>query len=353
MDRQLWIALCVATNSCTWFSTAVLVTNMRNFPLSRGTVAGILKGYGGLSAAVYTEIFGASLHNSSSKLLLFLTLGVPTLCFALMYYVRPCTPASGDDASEPSHFLFIQSASILLGVYLLTATILNNVRPLKAPVSYIFVVIMVLLLMAPLAIPIKMTLYPSNHSKSASMGKSIGPEDQVVQRDCHFSTEPLLVPSSSVANFGSLHESECMSEVDMLLAEREGAIKKRRRPRRGEDFKFTEALVKADFWLLFVVYFVGVGSGVTVLNNLAQIGIAQGVENTTLLLCLFSFCNFVGRLGGGVLSEFFVRSVLLPAHEKLLLKSKDLLKVEFKQFPENTCKKFSMSITGSIYSTNA
>ena len=65
--------------------------------------------------------------------------------------------------------------------------------------------------------------------------------------------------------------------------------------------------MKADFWLLFFVYFVGVGTGVTVLNNLAQIGIAQGEEDTTTLLSIFSFCNFVGRLSGGVVSEHFVR----------------------------------------------
>lgn len=53
----------------------------------------------------------------------------------------------------------------------------------------------------------------------------------------------------------------------------------------------------------------GVDSRVTILNNLAQLGIAQGVANTTLLLCLFSFSNFAGRLGGGVLSEFYVRLV--------------------------------------------
>lgn len=273
--------------------------------MSRGTVAGILKGYVGLSAAVYGMVYSVLLHHSSSMLLLFLALGIPALCFALMYYVRPCTPASGDDASESSYFLFIQAASIVLGVWLLTAAILNDVLPSITPVSFIFVVITVLLLMTPLAIPIQMTLYPSNCSKSASGG----PEDPVVQSECHSETEPLIVPSSSATNVGSLHESDSMSDVGVLLAAGEGAIQKRRRPRRGEDFTFTEALVKADFWLLFLVYFIGVGSGVTVLNNLAQIGIAQGVENTTLLLCLFSFCNFVGRLGGGVISEIFVRSI--------------------------------------------
>ncbi|GMP73976.1 hypothetical protein CsSME_00031530 [Camellia sinensis var. sinensis] len=121
-------------------------------------------------------------------------------------------------------------------------------------------------------------------------------------------SEPLLTPSTSTTNIGSFHESDSVSEVDMLLAEGEGAVKKKRRPKRGEDFTFREAIVKADFWLLFFFYFARVGSGVTVLNNLAQIGIAQGAEDTTVLLSLFSLFNVVGRLGGSVVSEHFVKN---------------------------------------------
>lgn len=300
----LWIALCVATNSSAWFSTTVLVTNMRNFPLSRGTVAGVLKGYGGLSAAVYTEVYSALLRNSSSKLLLFLALGVPTLSLLMMYFIRPCTPSLGDDSAESYHFLFVQVASIVLGVYVLTTTILEDIFSLNVLVSYTFLVIMVLLLMAPLAIPLKMTFYPSNRGKMTDVS-----DQDNVSAD---KSQPLLTPSSSSANLGSFNEADEISEVDMLLAEGEGAVKKKRRPRRGEDFKFKEALVKADFWLLFLVYFFGVGSGVTVLNNLAQIGIAQGLHDTKILLSLFSFCNFVGRLGGGVVSEYFVRLKAVP-----------------------------------------
>ncbi|XP_052199940.1 protein NUCLEAR FUSION DEFECTIVE 4-like [Diospyros lotus] len=304
----LWIALCIATNSNAWLSTAVLVTNMRNFPLSRGTVAGILKGYGGLAAAVYTEIFGIMLHNSSSKLLMFLTFGIPILCIILMYFVRPCTPASGEDSAEHGHFLFIQAASVVLGLYLLTTTVLGHFLSLSPSISYTFLVVMVLLLMAPLAIPVKMTFYPSSLSKFGKLGQVVGSTGQQNADK----TEPLLTPSASTSNLGSFHEGDSASDVDMLLAEGEGAVKRKRRPRRGEDFKFREALVKADFWLLFLVYFTGVGSGVTVLNNLAQIGIAQGVHDTTVLLSLFSFCNFVGRLSGGAVSEHFVRSKTIP-----------------------------------------
>jgi len=300
---QLWFALVIATNSSAWLTTAVLVTNMRNFPVSRGKVAGILKGYGGLSAAVFTEIYSLLLHNSSSTFLLFLAIGIPVVCFSMMFLVRPCTPALDEDSTSNSHFIFIQCSSVVLGVYLLATTIFGNLIPFSVTVSYILVAVMIFLLMAPVAVPIKMTLYPKSASNSE---QPVGSSDSLGQgKDDKI--EPLL-GSSSTGALGSSNDQDDSSEVAMLLALGEGAIKqKKRKPKRGEDFKFTEAIVKADFWLLFFVYFVGVGTGVTVLNNLAQIGIAQGEEDTTTLLSIFSFCNFVGRLGGGVVSEHFVR----------------------------------------------
>ncbi|GER48466.1 major facilitator superfamily protein [Striga asiatica] len=302
----LWAALCVATNSSAWLGTAVLVTNMRNFPVSRGTVAGILKGYVGLSAAVFTEIYTMLLGSSPPAHLLLLTLGIPTIGLLMMYFVRPCTPASGDSPSEHSHFLFIQAASLALAVYLLTTTILKDSMSLGNTISYVFIAVMVVLLMAPLAIPLKMTFFPEIR-KNASQLDLVGDGDGDNESS-------LLTPSSSAAYLGSFYEpEEELSEVDLLLAVGEGAVKARkRRPRRGEDFKFKEAVVKADFWLLWMVYFLGVGSGVTVLNNLAQIGVSLGVNDATILLSVFSFCNFLGRLGAGVVSEHFVRSRTIP-----------------------------------------
>ena len=279
---------------------------MRNFPVSRGTVAGILKGYGGLSAAVFTQIYSIVLHNNSSKFLLFLAIGIPAVCFSMMFLVRPCTPLSGEDSSEKWHFLFIQGSSVVLGLYILATNIFGDFLHLSGELSYILVAVMILLVMAPLAIPLKMTLCPRKASKSETPEQQVGSSDPLTQGGKEDNTEPLLA-SSSASGLGSFYDTDPSSEVAMLLAVGEGAVKKKRRPKRGEDFKFTEALVKADFWLLFFIYFVGVGTGVTVLNNLAQIGIAQGEEDTTILLSLFSFFNFVGRLGGGVVSEHFVR----------------------------------------------
>ncbi|RDX64858.1 Protein NUCLEAR FUSION DEFECTIVE 4, partial [Mucuna pruriens] len=296
----LCLALCVAANSSAWFSTTVLVTNMRNFPLSRGTISGILKAYAGISAAVYTLIYTILLQGYASQLLLFLALAVPALCLLIMCFIRPCTP-SGEDSSAHMHFIFVQVSSVLLASYLLVTTIVTDMVSISNSETYILVAIMIILLMTPLAIPLKMTLFPANTKTNVpQLGSS---EHLASGDDVSTKTSPLLKPSNS---FGS------SSDVEILIAEGEGAIRKRRRPKRGDDFKFREAFIKADFWLLWFAYFLGVGSGVTVLNNLAQIGLALGLQDTTILLSLFAFCNFMGRLAAGAVSEHFVRLIALP-----------------------------------------
>ncbi|KAE8735667.1 Detected protein of unknown function [Hibiscus syriacus] len=158
----LWIALAVASNSNAWFGTAVLVTNMRNFPLSRGTVSGILKGYVRISAAVYTVLYSSMLEKSASKLLLFLSLGIPVICLALMYFIRPCAPPSGEDSLVHVHFLFTQAASVLLAIYLLVLTVLYDTVTLSGAVSYVLLAIALLFLLSPLGILVKMTLFRAN-----------------------------------------------------------------------------------------------------------------------------------------------------------------------------------------------
>ncbi|KAL6334709.1 hypothetical protein AAG906_021368 [Vitis piasezkii] len=258
---KLWLALVIATHSCAWLGTAVLVTNMRNFPLSRGTVAGILKGYIGLSAAVYTEIYNSVLQESASKLLLFLTLGLPVLCFALILF-------------RTWPFPFHPSCKCLSRIYLLATTVVDDLFNPSDVLSNTFTGIMVIFLL-------------------------FGSSDSLVQEK-EFKPDRAFVDTILISNFSWKHASGCGR----------GAIKKKRKPKR-EDFKFREAFIKADFWLLWLVYFLGVGSGVTVLNNLAQIGCIWCERHNNIIVSL-QFCNFLGRLFGGVVSEYFVRTRTLP-----------------------------------------
>ncbi|KAF8103063.1 hypothetical protein N665_0188s0023 [Sinapis alba] len=305
----LFIALVIATNSCSWFMTTSLVTNMRNFPMSRGPVAGLLKALIGISGAAYTVLFSMLLHHSASNLLLFLTVGIPVLCLAAMYFIRPCIPATGEDPSEPIYFTFLLGTSILLAAYLVVTTVVSEVYSLPSVLRYVLVAVMVLFLFSPLAVPIKMTLFRSD-VKSSPPGSS---EKLVKEEGESTVEEPLLITSTLDSNLVSLFQGDDdVSDIDILLAEGEGVVKKKRKPRRGEDFKIGQVFVKADFWLLWFSYLLGMGSGVTVSNNLAQIGFAFGIKDTTVLLCIFSFFNFTGRLASGAISEHFVKSRTLP-----------------------------------------
>ncbi|KAJ1700302.1 hypothetical protein LUZ63_000081 [Rhynchospora breviuscula] len=268
----LWIALLLGSNSSAWLITTVLVTNMKNFPHSRG---------------------------------------LPLICLLMMYFVRPCTPATEDDESQHGHFLFTQIACVILAIYLLGTTVFDEVLPKSSTAQYAMLGVTALLLLSPLAIPIKMTVFRSAYKIQPDRLASLGNLERLLP--------PALAQTyidNSIAtsddNDDEDDEDDEDDDIDMLLAVGEGAVKTKRRPRRGEDFEFHEALVKADFWLLFVVYFIGVGSGVTVLNNLAQIAYAARNDATTILLCLFSLGNFFGRLAGGAVSEHLVKSRMIP-----------------------------------------
>ncbi|OEL21858.1 hypothetical protein BAE44_0017123 [Dichanthelium oligosanthes] len=137
-------------------------------------------------------------------------------------------------------------------------------------VTYLLFGIMILLLLAPLAIPLKMTLYPNKQAKEKP--STLAPSystDSLSGADPE-NSEPLLGSASTTLGTG-VNESDDSTDLDFLLA-----------------------------------------VGVTVLNNLAQVGMSVGANDTTILLCLFGFCNFVGRILGGSVSEYFVRSRMLP-----------------------------------------
>lgn len=95
----------------------------------------------------------------------------------------------------------------------------------------------------------------------------------------------------------------------VVLAVSEGAIchSRKKGPRRGENFELRQAIWKADFWLLVVSFFCGTGTALTAINNLAQMGYAQGYNNVRLFVSLLSVWSFVGRLGGGYTSEEIAR----------------------------------------------
>ncbi|CAM6039586.1 unnamed protein product [Sphagnum compactum] len=281
---QMIALLWIGGSSATYFNTAVLVTCMRNFPNSRGTVVGILKGFVGLSAAIFTQIFTALLASDANALLLFLAIGPTVICLAAMLFIRPMpSGAQVVDPEESSNFRYITGVCIALAFYLLAATCLQYSFLLPPLIPKLLTAIMIIFLITPLLVPIK-----------------------AVMNEC--SQKGLREQQDGQGATGNNQDGD---DAEILLAEGEGAVR-RKRPHRGEDFKLKQAIVKADFWLLFFTFFCGVGTGVTALNNLGQIGEAQGYAKVDIFVSLISIANFLGRLGGGSLSEHYIRTSALP-----------------------------------------
>ncbi|CAK9865669.1 unnamed protein product [Sphagnum jensenii] len=339
---QMIALLWLGGSSATYFNTAVLVTCMRNFPNSRGTVVGILKGFVGLSAAIFTQIFTALLASDANALLLFLAIGPTVICLAAMLFIRPVpSGAQVVDPEESSNFRYITGVCIALAFYLLAATCLQYSFLLPPLIPKLLTAIMVIFLITPLLVPIKAVMNECCGAASFEPAQDldvdneplIAASDDNEEDEQQISTpEPRFEKQGYVSDIetwkgsptaaqkvlreqqdgqGATGNNQDRDDAEILLAEGEGAVR-RKRPHRGEDFKLKQAIVKADFWLLFFTFFCGVGTGVTALNNLGQIGEAQGYAKVDIFVSLISIANFLGRLGGGSLSEHYIRTSALP-----------------------------------------
>eukprot|EP01018_Ginkgo_biloba_P028445 Gb_11865 [translate_table: standard] len=308
---QMCVALSIGANSSTWFNTAVLLTCMRNFPHSRGTVVGILKGFVGLSGAIFAELSAAIFSESPIKLLLLLALGPTIVSLIAMHLIVPVKPTVGskDDPYEHDHFVFIlvsrKQRNPDNGNGILHTSLNDPIKEslLKASDETEE---------TQFGSTRGRALTEGQHETENQIGKSLyydlrnfDQEKQAIRFHSVPGTEKMHGIGTSQSGGGEVEES--------LLAVAEGAVRRlKKSPRRGQDFKLKQALVKADFWLLFLSFFCGVGSGVTAINNMGQLGEAQGYSDVSIFISLVGVWNFLGRLGGGSISEYFVRMNGIP-----------------------------------------
>ncbi|KAF5457399.1 hypothetical protein F2P56_021503 [Juglans regia] len=317
---QMCILIFVGTNGETYFNTVALVSCVQNFPKSRGPVVGILKGFAGLGGAILTQIY-AMIHSPDHASLIFMVaVGPAMVVIALMFIVRPVGGHRQVQPTDGRSFSFIYSVCLLLAAYLMGVMLVEDLVDLNRTVITIFTIILFILLLIPIAIPVSLSfcLEPT-----ALEEETLLPEPQKQEPDT-------LRQDSSELIFSEL-EDEKPKEVDLLPASErkkriaqlqvklfqaaaEGAVrvKRRRGPHRGEDFTLTQALIKADFWLIFFSLLLGSGSGLTVIDNLGQMSQSLGYDNTHMFVSMISIWNFLGRIGGGYFSEVIVREHAYP-----------------------------------------
>lgn len=77
---------------------------------------------------------------------------------------------------------------------------------------------------------------------------------------------------------------------------------------REEEMNLLQAMCTVEFWMLFVTMISGLGSGLATINNMSQIGESFGYSTLEIsnMVSLWSMWNFLGRFGGGHVSDYIM-----------------------------------------------
>lgn len=275
-------------NSTTWMNTAVLVTCIRNFRRNRGPVSGILKGYLGLSTAIFTSLCSALFANDPALFLLMLALIPFAVCLTGMFFLHEVpfvnSTTTVEDSEEEKYFGICYVVAVVLAVYLLAYGFVPNRSTLF---SRAFVVIMLVMLASPLGIP----MYSYIKGRKTRL---VGPRVDVTG---HRVRESLLE---------SVENKESETALVVLEKEPEVVVVKGP-PTMGEEHTILEVFRSVDFWIFFVSFLCGVGTGLAVMNNMGQIGLALGYTDVSIFVSLTSIGSFFGRIISGFVSEFFIK----------------------------------------------
>ncbi|KAG4128715.1 hypothetical protein ERO13_D09G037300v2 [Gossypium hirsutum] len=303
---QMCVLIFVGNNGETYFNTAALVSGLQNFPESTGPVVGILKGFTALSGAILSQIYTLINFPDQSSFIFMVAVGPTMVVIALMFIIRPVGGHKQVRPSDGSSFTLVYCVCLLLATYLMAIMILEDLVSMSHNLVTVFTLILFVLLLIPVGLSFReeprdpaeeiLLPRPEQHEVVSSEFKNEKPEE----------VDSLAVPEGQKRN--------ALLQAELFRAAAEGAVrvKKRKGPRRGEDFTLTQALIRADFWLIMFSLLLGGGSGLTVIDDLGQMSQSLGYANPHIFVSMICIWNFLGRVAGGYVSEIFVKDHAHP-----------------------------------------
>ncbi|ESQ41374.1 hypothetical protein EUTSA_v10013083mg [Eutrema salsugineum] len=319
----LWamcILIFVGNNGETYFNTGSLVSGVHNFPKSRGPVVGILKGFAGLGGAILSQIYTTMHSPDPASLIVMVAVGPAVVVAFLMFFIRPVGGHRQIRPTDGASFTFIYGVCILLAAYLMAVMLIEDLVVVSHNIITVFTIVLFVILVVPILVPIMTSFFTESNAPADTVEEPLVPKREnqepgqqtpdliLSEVEDEKPKEMDLLPASE------RHKRIAHLQARLMQAAAEGAVrvKRHRGPHRGEDFTLTQALVKADFWLIFFSLLLGSGSGLTVIDNLGQMSQSLGYDNTHVFVSMISIWNFLGRIGGGYFSELIVRDYAYP-----------------------------------------
>ncbi|XVF46251.1 hypothetical protein PTKIN_Ptkin03bG0012600 [Pterospermum kingtungense] len=287
---QMCLYICIGANSQNFANTGALVTSVKNFPESRGSMLGLLKGYTGLSGAVMTQVYLAVYGNDSKSLILLIGWLPAAISVVFVYTIRTIKPVRHPNENGVFyHFLY---ASILLAVFLMAITLTEKLVSFSKAGYAGATTVVCFLVFAPLFISIREELLVWNIKK-----QPISPPTEITVDK----PKPEPVESTKQQADEKADQKSCFLTIFD-------------KPERGEDYTILQALTSIDMLVLFLATFCGLGSSLTAVDNLGQIGESLGYPNKTVtsFVSLVSIWNYFGRVFSGFVSETLIVKYKIP-----------------------------------------
>ncbi|CAN4117134.1 unnamed protein product [Withania somnifera] len=281
---QMCLYICIGANSQTFANTGALVTCVKNFPESRGSLLGLLKGFVGLSGAIITQLYHAFYGNNGKSLILLIGWLPAVVSCIFLRTIRILKVVR--QANETKIFYKLLYISLGLACFIMLVIIIRNV-----------ITVVLILLFAPLIVVFQEEI-KLWYIKQQDLGD---PQLKVVLRTT--GSIPKL-PRNKYEE----KQTSCFRNVFNP-------------PPRGEDYTIPQALFSIDMIILFTMTTFGVGGTLTAIDNLGQIGKALGYPETsiTTFVSLVSIWNYLGRVVSGFLSEIFLTKYKFPRPMMLTL----------------------------------
>lgn len=244
----------MAAHAQTFFNTANVVVAVRNFPDYGGTSVGIMKGFLGLSGAILIQIYQTLFNGKPTTFLLMLAVFPTIVPLILMSLVHTNPSNTTNDKPHLNRFSLI---ALTIATYLMIIIIFENIFTFPSWAHILTTTLLLILVLSPLQIAL--TAQKTNQQ----------------------------TPSPAITPLIMASETQEHAPVEMNLV---------------------QAMSTINFWLLFLAMVCALGSGLATINNITQIGesLNYSIVEINAIVSLYSIWNFLGRFGGGFVSDYFL-----------------------------------------------